>query len=140
MLELHDTRGKQRKQLHQNPPKNAIINRYLIGMPPTILQKLTDTKIALVSDSRLFCQSWIYFAGFHQHINRWHKVYENRAAATNQHLQNLYDSGLKGQIAVVLCGPFTDNQCALVMERSVVRPSKVKEAFEWLKNNNIFFL
>ena len=62
MLESHDRREKQTKMALKFA-KNAIINEYLIGMLLTILKELTDTEIALVLDTRLFCQSWIYFAG-----------------------------------------------------------------------------
>ena len=95
--------------------------------------------MALISDGRLFCQSWIYFAGAHQHVKGWHTVYKNKPFETNHHLQHLHDAGLHGQIAIVLCGPFTTDQRALVMKWSVIRPKKVKAALQWLKIHNIFF-
>ena len=54
-------------------------------------------------------------------------------------LQQLVGCGLKGTIVVVLCGPFTTTQKALVMKQVEVRPAMVIAAFQWLKHNNYLY-
>ena len=43
---------------------------------------------------------------------------------------------MKGVVLVVLCGPFTTTQRALVFESVSVNPEKVVKAWHWLKENN----
>ena len=121
------------------PPKAAIANGWLIGGAPDIIRDLSDAELALLTDSRLCCQSFCYFAGAHQVIKGWHTIYKNRPGENLAHLQQLHDVGLRGRMVVVLCGPFTSTQKALVSKQTQVRPEKVKEAFAWLIENNIHF-
>jgi hypothetical protein len=51
----------------------------------------------------------------------------------------LSESGLKGLILVVLCGPFTATQKALILKKVAVDPLKVVAAWRWLKANNYRF-
>jgi hypothetical protein len=118
------------------PPDQAIISAYLIGDAPAVLTDLNEVEIALLSTVRTSCQSWIYFAGCHQHIQGWHTFYENRPAANVANINNLADAGLKGQLLVVLCGPFTKTQVALARAQTLVNADKVIAAYEWLKSNN----
>jgi hypothetical protein len=48
----------------------------------------------------------------------------------------LVDGGMQGIILVVLCGPFTSTQNALVRQKTAVNPQKVIAAWCWLKENN----
>jgi hypothetical protein len=48
----------------------------------------------------------------------------------------LTESGLKGLILVVLCGPFTSTQKALILKQIHIDPRKVVVAWMWLKANN----
>jgi hypothetical protein len=121
------------------PPDEAIISAYLIGDAPTALTDLNEVELALLSTVRTSCQSWIYFAGCHQHIQGWHTFYENRPAANVANINNLADAGLKGQLLVVLCGPFTKTQVALARAQTLVNADKVIAAFEWLKQNNYHY-
>ena len=121
------------------PPHEAIISAYLIGKAPKILTDLNECEIALLSTVRTNCQSWIYFAGCHKHIQGWHTFYENNAGYNVATVDNLCDAGLKGQMLVVLCGPFTSTQKAKTYAQTLVRPEKVIAAFKWLKTNNYLY-
>ena len=121
------------------PPNEAIISAYLIGDAPKILTDLNECEIALLSIVRTNCQSWIYFAGCHKHIQGWHTFYQNRPGYNIATVDNLTDAGLKGQLLVVLCGPFTSMQKAKTLARIQVRPEKVITAFYWLKQNNYHY-
>ena len=149
--EMHDTmaicslcadhfKGQADKRPYRRmPPPEAIISAYLIGDAPTVLTDLNDVEIALISMVRTSCQSWIYFAGCHKHIQGWHTFYENRPAANVANITNLADAGLNGQLLVVLCGPFTKTQVALARAHTLVNADKVIAAFEWLKENNYHY-
>ena len=121
------------------PPNHAIISGYLIGDAPSLLMELNEVEVALLSTVRTHCQSWVYFAGCHQHIQGWHTFYENKTATNVATIANLADAGLKGQLLVVLCGPFTKTQVALTRAQTLVNASKVIAAFEWLKINNYHY-
>jgi hypothetical protein len=130
----HDERGDRRV-----PPNDAIIAGYLIGDAPSVLTDLNEVELALLSTVRTHCQSWIYFAGCHQHIQGWHTFYESDTASNVATISNLSDAGLRGQMLVVLCGPFTKTQIALTRAQTLVNASKVIAAFEWLKMNNYHY-
>ena len=51
-------------------------------------------------------------------------------------LTMLQQSGMEGTIMVVLCGPFTTTQKALVLQKTAVNQDKVVCAWQWLKANN----
>lgn len=123
----------------RRPPDEAIISAYLIGDAPSILTDLNEVEMAILSTVRTNCQSWIYFAGCHQHIQGWHTFYENRPASNVATIATLADAGLKGQLLVVLCGPFTHTQKALTFAQTLVNATKVIAAFEWLKVNNYHY-
>ena len=74
---------------HNHPPKTSIANGYLIGDAPNVLMELTDVELSLVSLVRIYCQSWICFAGCHQHIKGWHTFFKNRPSANVGNLQQL---------------------------------------------------
>jgi len=118
------------------PPPKAIASGRLVGDAPYQLKRLCFTELALVSGAKIDCQSYVFFGGCHQQIRGWHTIFKNRPAANASNLQQLATSGLKGEIVVVLCGPFTTTQKALVMKKVHVNPVWVIEAFEWLKQNN----
>ena len=121
------------------PPPRAICNGHVTGEPPAVLKALNQVELALVSGARIDCQSYIFFGGCHQQIRGWHTIYQNRVVSNVSSLELLRSSGLNGKIVVVLCGPFTRTQKALVMEQVQVNPEKVLQAFDWLRNHNIFF-
>jgi hypothetical protein len=123
----------------RTPPIGAIIAGFMIGEAPEELQDLNDIELALCSSTQTNCQTWIYFAGCHQHIQGWHTFYENRPAENIGMVSNLAEAGMKGQLLVVLCGPFTKTQIALTRKRTLVNSQKVLKAFHWLKNNNIHY-
>lgn len=129
-----NTRKNRRK-----PPIAAIANGYLIGEPPEELTCLNEIELSLVSKVRIYAQSWVLYAGCHQQIRGWHTFLKNRNTSNVAQLQNLQMSSMKGNIMVVLCGPFTTDQKAIAMKRTQVNPKKVIAAFRWLKNNNYFY-
>ena len=46
------------------------------------------------------------------------------------------ESGWKGHILVLMCGPFTSAQAMLTQAKITVDPLKVIAAWIWLKHNN----
>ena len=65
------------KRSHQPLPKAAVANGYVIGDPPMELSSLNDVELSLISRARIYCQSWIFFGGCHQHIKGWHTFFKN---------------------------------------------------------------
>ena len=126
----------QKKASRVLPPSGAIFTGHLIGEPPVELSELSKAELALVSGARIDCQSYVFFGGCHEQIRGWHTVFRNRVVANVSSLEMLRSSGLKGKIVVVLCGPFTTTQKALVRKQVQVCPAKVLSAFNWLKRNN----
>ena len=124
---------------YRKPPKDAIANGYLIGDAPEEINCLNEVELVLVSKVKIHSYIWIYFAGCHQQIRGWHTFYKNRPTANISSLQTVNDSGLKGDILVILCGPFTSTQKAIAMKETRVRPEKVIAAFEWLVENNCYY-
>jgi hypothetical protein len=118
------------------PPEAAIANAYLIGDAPVQLSDLNPVELSLVSRVRIYCQSWIFFGGCHQHIKGWHTFFKNRPMQNVGNLMQLQESGMPGMILVVLCGPFTPMQRAICMTKTGVDPRKVVAAWNWLKQNN----
>jgi hypothetical protein len=136
LLELR-TEVKKRKSMNKRvPPKHSIANGYVIGKAPLCLADLSQTELSLISRVRTYTQSWVFFGGCHQHIKGWHTFFKNRSNDNVGNLTMLTESGLKGLILVVLCGPFTSTQKALVLQSIHVNPLKVIAAWTWLKANN----
>lgn len=135
--DMDDQSGKKKK--HRKPPMAAIINGYLLGKTPKELEDLTDMELAIVSDIKTYCQTWVFFGGCHQHIKGWHTFYKNRVVQNVSQVQQLRDAGINGQLVVVLCGPFTTTQKALVYDKATIRSEKIIAAFQWLKKNNIWY-
>ena len=121
------------------PPKKAIASGNLIGDAPEVLKRLTRTELDLVAAGRIECQSYVFFGGCHQQVRGWHTIFRNRPGENVSSLELLAGSGLRGTIVVVLCGPFTTTQRALVKEKCLVRPEYVIEAFKWLKEHNYLY-
>jgi hypothetical protein len=92
--------------------------------------------VSLISRIRTYVQSWVFFGGCHQHIKGWHTFFKNRSTDNVGNLLMLTESGLKGLILVVLCGPFTETQKAFTLDQISVDPLKVIAAWRWLKANN----
>ena len=129
-------RSKVRK-CRRHPPKKSLANGYLIGEPPEELTCLNEVELALVSKVRIYCQSWIFFAGCHRHVKGWHTFFKNRPSSNVENVESLSLSRIKGLIMVVLCGPYTSTQKALTMKQIKVDPQKVIAAYMWLKENHI---
>jgi hypothetical protein len=72
-------------------------------------------------------------------IRGWHTLFKNKPAEQVSNINLLSEAGLKGQIVVVLCGPFTTTQKALALRKTAVRPDKVVSAFRWLQANNFHY-
>jgi hypothetical protein len=126
--------GHEHKLCH--PPAQAIASGYVIGDAPVALTELNDVEISIISRVRIYCQSWIFFGGCHQHIKGWQTFFKNRPTDNVGNLMQLVDAGMEKIIVVVLCGPFTTTQRALIMESTAVNPKKVINAWRWLKANN----
>jgi len=92
--------------------------------------------MSLVTKTVTQCQSWIFFAGSHQSIRGWHTFFKGRPAANVGNLNLMTESGWKGNILVVMCGPFTSEQALLTRGKTSVDPHKVITGWVWLKKNN----
>jgi hypothetical protein len=128
--------SKKTNEERRGPPPGSIIRGYMIGDAPDVLTSLTTAELSLITLTNTQCQSWIFFAGCHQHIKGWHTFFKGRPGENVANMTLLTTSGWKGNILVVLCGPFTKEQATLTKARMSVSPSKVIRAWEWLKANN----
>jgi len=88
------------------------------------LSSLNDAELSLISCARIYCQSWMFFGGCHQHIKGWHTFFKNRPSDNVGNLMQLTNAGTKGLILVVLCGPFTTTQKALTLKKQPLIPKK----------------
>jgi hypothetical protein len=138
LAELNKQTSKPKKNRRQRPLQ-SIANGYIIGYAPPCLKDLSETELSLISRTRTYCQSWVFFGGCHQHIKGWHTFFKNRTSDNVGNLSMLSESGLKGLILVVLCGPFTTTQKTLVLRKVAIDPLKVVAAWRWLKENNYRF-
>jgi hypothetical protein len=134
---LSDLRLNAEKRLKlRHPPKQSIANGYVIGEAPVELTDLNDCELSLISRVRTHSQTWMFRGGCHQQIKGWHSFFKNRPGHNVANLANLTESGLKGSILVVLCGPFTTTQKAMCWDHVNVNPELVCRAWQWLINNN----
>ena len=129
-------RNKKKRKIGY-PPEQAIANGYIIGEAPNVLSELNPVEMAIICRARIYCQSWVFFAGCHEHIKGWHTFFNNRPSHNIGNLMQLADAGMDKIILVVLCGPFTTTQKAITMKSTFVNPRKVIAAWHWLKANNI---
>lgn len=123
----------------RKPPQQSIANGFLVGEAPDELTSLNEVELTLVSQVKIHMQCWAYFGGCHKQVRGWHTFFRNRPEANVADLGRLESSGIKGNVMVILCGPFTTTQRAMVMEATKVRPAKVIAAYEWLKQNNFHY-
>ena len=93
----------------------------------------------MVTPNRINSHAAVLFANAHQGVHGWHAMYENNVENNLGNINQLVAAGLKGKIVVVLCGPFTSTQRALVKRKYNVNAEKVIRAFEWLKQNNHYY-
>jgi hypothetical protein len=128
--------NKTKKIGRRRPPKESIINGYMIGDAPFCLTDLNPVELSLVTKTVTQVQSWIFFAGSHQSIKGWHTFFKGRPADNVGNLTLMTESGWAGHILVVMCGPFTTEQALLTRSRVSVDPHKVIAAWNWLVNNN----
>jgi len=131
-LRTNHTKNKERRR----PPKESIINGYMIGDAPVDLTNLNSVELSLITKTVTQAQSWIFFAGSHQSIKGWHTFFKGRPGDNVGNLTLMTESGWAGHILVVMCGPFTSEQALLTRSRVSVDPYKVIAAWVWLKNNN----
>jgi hypothetical protein len=134
---LYELRTNLKKQTaRRRPPKQSIINGYMIGDAPVDLTDLNPVELSLITKTVTQVQSWIFFAGSHQSIKGWHTFFKGRPGDNVGNLTLMTESGWEGHILVVMCGPFTSEQALLTRSRVSVDPHKVIAAWKWLVNNN----
>jgi hypothetical protein len=120
---------------HQAPPE-SIICGYMIGDAPEELTCLNPVELSLITKTVTQCQSWIFFGGSHQSIKGWHTFFKGRPGENVGNFKLMTESGWKGKMLVVICGPFTNEQYEKTKQKTSVDPKKVIAAFSWLKKNN----
>lgn len=131
-LEVNSKKRCDRRE----PPTESIINGYMIGDPPDVLSCLNPVELSLITKTSTQCRSFIFFAGSHQSIKGWHTLFKGRPEENIANMTLMTKSGWKGQILVVLCGPFTKEQEKTTRAKMSVCPLKVIAAWKWLKLNN----
>ena len=139
LKEMEQTSKSKLKTEWRKPPQESIASGFLLGEAPEELKSLNEVELTLVSRVKIHMQCWAYFGGCHKQVRGWHTFFRNRHTANVADLGRLQDSGINGNVMVILCGPFTTTQKAMVMEATQVRPAKVIAAFEWLKANNFHY-
>ena len=132
--------SKKKHEERRGPPPESIINGYMIGDAPDVLTILNSVELSLITLTTTQCQSWIFFAGCHQHIKGWHTFFKGRPGDNVGNMTLLTKNGWKGQIMVVMCGPFTNEQAKLTRSKTSVCPYKIIRAWRWLKANNYRYL
>jgi hypothetical protein len=130
------TTTSTKKSNRRRAPKESIISGYMIGDAPEVLTCLNPVELSLITKTVTQCQSWIFFGGSHQSIKGWHTFFKGRPGENVGNLTLMTESGWKGKVLVVLCGPFTDEQYLKTKAKTSVDPAKVIAAFRWLKENN----
>jgi hypothetical protein len=134
LSELRENYEKKNKR--RRSPSESIIRGYMIGDAPHVLCTLNPVELSLITKTVTRCQSWIFFAGSHQSIKGWHTFFKGRPAANVGNLTLMTESGWKGNILVVWCGPFTTEQALVTKAKTSVDPLKVIAGWVWLKKNN----
>jgi hypothetical protein len=129
-------RNSKTKKRDRQAPAESIICGYMIGDAPEVLTCLNPVELSLITKTVTQCQSWIFFGGSHQSIKGWHTFFKGRPGENVGNLTLMTESGWKGKMLVVMCGPFTNEQYLKTKERTSVDPQKVINAFTWLKQNN----
>jgi len=130
LLELETNAKKVKKR--RSPPTESIINGYMIGDAPFELSDLNPVELSLITKTATQCQSWIFFGGCHQSIKGWHTFFKGKPGENVANITLMTESGWKGRIIVVLCGPFTSEQSRITRLKIMVDPSKVIRGWRWL--------
>lgn len=118
-------------------PPFAIAKGFIIGHAPKVLQDLSVTELAIVSRTRTVAHVFSFFGGQHKSIRGWHTFYEANLPHTMNVLEKLDDFGLPKKIFAVLTGPFTTPQKARVLKALAIDREKIKNAYNWLRENNV---
>ena len=108
----------------------------MVGDAPHVLSNINPVELSLITKTVTQCQSWIFFAGSHQSIKGWHTFFKGKPEANVGNLTLMTESGWKGNILVVWCGPFTTEQALVTQAKTSVDPHKVIAGWSWLKANN----
>jgi hypothetical protein len=120
-------------------PMFAIANGKTIGEAPPCLAELNPVELALISKAKTEKHIFQYYGGCHQSIRGWHTMYASDINQLNAVMNQLENSGDDNAIATVLLGPFTSEQRLKVKQQSQVRRSYIREALEWLQENNTHY-
>ncbi len=126
------------KKAKRHPPKEAIASGYLLGRAPPVLKELTEIELAIVSRVRIHAHIFHYFGGNHKCVQGWHTIFKNPNMMTLGQFANVADSGLEGNVLVVLSGPFTTMQKDLTKEGALCNKEKMFEAIQWLIQFNYY--
>jgi hypothetical protein len=134
-------RSLQNDMLDKLPPKFAIANNFVIGLlPDNLSSKITEITSPMLSPVRPYAYVLSYFRGAHKAISGSFSFF-------NQSPENLMGS-LKfhssitktNNVYVVLCGNFTPAQKHIIKNRCLADVLHLKELYEWLKVNYLFFV
>lgn len=126
-------------EFSRRPPINSCANGYIIGDAPEELRVLNEIELALVSRVRIHAHIFQFFGGQHKCVTGWHTFFRNPHQRNAENINSLADSGMNGNIYVVLSGPFTKDQVAVAKRAVSVNRDRIIKALNWLKENNIHY-
>ena len=119
-------------------PKYAISNGYFFGTPPQCLLDLTPTELAWITPvNPRFGLVFVYHGGTMKQLKGTLSYFRKKEEAVALAVSKMQLVGLaEGELSIALVGATTSKQKEAARRISTLRPTKVKEAVEWLVAHN----
>lgn len=131
--------GEEKKKTTPRLPPFAIARGYVVGEAPVELKRLNAFELAVISPVRAVANVFTFYGGCHEVVRGWHTFYQANVGHAISTLTQLDEFKVRNTVSVVLCGPFTKEQRALVMRKMNLNREHCRKAFDWLKQNNKHF-
>ena len=124
------------KQNEDSVIKFSIANGMIFGSPPGVLTNLNDVELSLITLTRVRSHIFSYVAGQAKAISGWHSLFQNDVDTING-VTNFFVNEMKrnngeeddenndssispATIAVILAGPMTSDQKAMIQSKTNV--------------------
>jgi hypothetical protein len=137
--QCHDSAVGDDKNKKPSLPPFAIARGYVIGLAPVEITRLNAFELAVISPVRAVANVFTFYGGCHEVVRGWHTFYQANVGHAVGTFTALDKFKIRNTVSVVLCGPFTKEQRALVMRKMSLNREHCRKAFDWLKKNNIHF-
>jgi hypothetical protein len=138
--QCHDSAvGDGKKKKKPSLPPFVIARGYVIGLAPVEITRLNAFELAVISPVRAVANVFTFYGGCHEVVRGWHTFYQANVGHAVATLTELENFKVRNTVSVVLCGPFTKEQRALVMRKMSLNREHCRKAFDWLKKNNMHF-